>query len=733
MIVAHKADDGRLQSLEEHARQTAALAKGFAAGFGCGKLGESAALFHDAGKQLAGFQRRIMENGPKVEHSGIGARWLFDCKHLCGLLLAYCTSGHHSGLPDYGTAADTQDDATLMGKLKRAYAASHEWMGFKPELSAKELFPSILPTRPLGGKSGGFSAAFLIRMLFSCLVDADYLDTECFMRGQRVQRDMGDLTDELASRFTAHLAERFGAPVREIDKKRCEIRDACIAKASAPKGLFTLTVPTGGGKTLSSLAFALRHAQHNGMKRVIYVIPYTSIIEQTAAVFRDALGPDAVLEHHSNVQYDDEAEEMNLQRLASENWAAPVIVTTNVQFFESLFANKPSACRKLHNIAGSVIIFDEAQMLPVDYLLPCLWTIAELIKNYGCSAVLMSATQPALENYFPDNRQSTEICDNRDELYTFFKRTQLQTAGETTIARLAADLGAQQQVLCIVNTRKKAQDLFALLPQDNNSFHLSTLMPPVLRKEKLRQIRQRLFEGKACRVVSTSLIEAGVDVDFPSVYREEAGLDSAVQAAGRCNREGKYPLEQSIVRIFRFSADEEGKTQLPSAMRLPIEVARATSESHEDLSSPEAIHAYFRMLYRHRGEGLDKQNIVNRLEKCTTANFPFATLAREFRLISSDTISIFIPIDAQAEALAEQLRLGHRNRGLMRQAGLYQVNVYRQDYEKLLAAGRLESAKLFRNNTLTEDNQLFILIDIEKGFSLDTGLLIPDPGIGLFF
>lgn len=733
MIVAHKADDGRLQSLEEHALQSAELAKQFAAGFGCGKLGETAALFHDAGKQLPGFQRRILENGPKVEHAGLGAKWLYDSRHLCGLLLAYCISGHHTGLPDYGSSADTPDDASLMGKLKRAQAFTDDSLRFLPEMDINACFPASLPIKPLGGKYGGFSAAFLIRMLYSCLVDADFLDTERFMRGYAVRRDMGNLTERITNRFFAHLSGRFSAPVREIDKKRCEIRDACIAKASAQKGLFTLTVPTGGGKTLSSLAFAMRHAQDKGMKRIIYAIPYTSIIEQTADVFRSALGADMVLEHHSSVQYDDEAEEMSLPRLASENWAAPVIVTTNVQFFESLFSNRSSACRKLHNMAESVIIFDEAQMLPVPYLLPCLWAVAELIKNYGCTAVLMSATQPALQDYFPDGIQATEICKNQEELFAFFKRTQLQLAGELSMEQLAADLIAHSQVLCIVNTRKKAKDVYDLLPKDKNSFHLSTLMPPILRKEKLEQIRCRLRHGQACRVISTSLIEAGVDVDFPAVYREEAGLDSAVQAAGRCNREGKNPVDQSIVRIFSLAADKEGKNRLPPALRLPIEVSRIVSETHGDLSSPEAIQAYFSMLYRHRGEGLDKHSIVKRLENCSSANFPFATLAKEFKLIEDHTISVFIPLDPQAEALAKQLRQGIRTRQLMRKSALYQVSVYQQDYEKLLAAGRLEHAKLIKNNTLIEDGDLAILIDRENSFSMDTGLTVPDLGTGLFF
>ena len=731
MIVAHKADDGRLQSIEEHSKQVAVLAAKFAEVFGYRMLGYTVGLFHDIGKMTEGFQRRILDNGPKVEHSAAGASLLMDTNHRFGLFLAYCIAGHHAGLPNFGTSADTEDEGSLQAKLKREKSRGFKrFLPFMDIADPKNLLQNTFSTKKIGGKSGGFSASFLIRMLFSCLVDADYLDTETFMMGKAADRDMGELNKDIFDQFDAHISENFSAPVREIDTWRCKIRAECVEKAKLSHNLYSLTVPTGGGKTLSSMAFAIHHAKQHKKRRIIYVIPYTSIIEQTADVFRRIFGKDVVLEHHSNVQYDDQAEEMSKARLATENWAAPIIVTTNVQFFESFFSNRSSRCRKLHNIANSVIIFDEAQMLPVPYLLPCLWTIAELVENYRCTALLMSATQPALDQYFPDQISATEISESIPEMYQFFKRTQIKMIGELTQDELGQLLNSCEQALCIVNSRKQAQELYKNFPQDDGSFHLSTLMPPVLRKQRLKMIRERLDQGLPCRVVSTSLIEAGVDVDFPVVYREEAGLDSQVQAAGRCNREAKRPLSESIVHVYRIK--QRDASRIPNSLRLPIEVSRIVGESHIDPGSPEAIYEFFKLLYKNRGEGLDQKKIVGGIEQCVRANFPFADIAQSFHLIENETKPVFIALDTDAEAIAEQLRQGKRNRNLMRKAGIYQVSVYQKDFEKLEAAGAIEYAKSFQENVLHEDKNLAILVNISKWFDPQTGLIVPDLGIGLF-
>lgn len=731
MIVAHKSDDGRLESIETHATEVAEMAKAFASKFGGDLLGYAAGLLHDCGKISHSFQNRILRNGPKVEHSAAGAKALIDTKTVAGLLLAYCIAGHHGGLPNYGTATDTQDGATLVAKLKRETDRNANYLPFLGVEDIGALLPKALPVQPIGGKAGGFSAAFLVRMLFSCLVDADFLCTEKFMRGEKVARGLGKLTRAMLEDFEGYVAEHLPAPTKPIDIKRCAIRAACEEKAMLPPGLFTLTVPTGGGKTLSSLAFALHHALRHGKERIIYVIPYTSIIDQTAAIFRRVLGDNSVLEHHSNVHYDDGQEEMSIARLAAENWDAPVVITTNVQFFESLFANSTSKCRKLHNIVNSVIVFDEAQMLPVPYLRPSLWALAELIQNYHCTTVLMSATQPALRAYFPDNLKATEMCEDIGGLYAFFRRTKFEHFGELTREQMGERLRDHHQVLCIVNNRKHAQQLYSLLPQDGGTFHLSTLMPAVLRLRTMRTIRERLSAGQPCRVVSTSLIEAGVDLDFPVVYRQEAGLDSQIQAAGRCNREGKRTADESIVYIFKDAACN--MAGLPNALRLPIEVTRMVAESHDDLMSPEAIAAYFTSLYKNRGAGLDQKGIVVLLESCIRANFPFVDIAQAFRLIENDTATVFIPLDAQAKTIANQLRGGTRSRSLMRAAGPYQVNVYQRDMEALRAAGMVENAKIFKDGRLIDDERITILLQVERAFNEETGLEVPDLGVGLFF
>lgn len=730
MIVAHKREDGATQSLEEHAIKTAEMAREFAAAFGCGEMGYAAGLLHDLGKQNPCFQNRILNNGPKVEHSAAGARVCFELKHKPGTLLAYCISGHHSGLPDCGTQASTMDEGTLIGKMKRQEKEPWDYTQFLKELNftVPEKLPSFLST----GR-GGFTWSFLTRMLYSCLVDADYLDTERFMKNIPGRPVKGEEITALHGKLLQHI-KQFYPPAGEVNKKRCEILDTCLEKSPLPKGLYTLTVPTGGGKTIASLAFALGHAAEHKMRRVIYAIPYTSIIEQNARVFTDILGKENVLEHHSNACYDDGTEEMSPERWATENWDAPLIVTTNVQFFESLFANKSSRCRKLHNIAGSVLIFDEAQMIPIPYLIPCVYAMAELIRNYGCTVLLMSATQPGLPRYFPGGMPAREICENTSELFTFFRRVRFERAGKLTQHELAQRLAMEDQTLCIVNTRKQAQTLFEALPKEG-AYHLSTLMYPAHRRAVLEEIRARLKHEPPlpCRVVSTSLVEAGVDLDFPSVYREETGLDSQIQAAGRCNREGKRSPENSAVYIFE-AADVEALKRPPGLNQL-IEVARIAGEMYSDTSSPEAIEAYFQNLYFFKGpEEMDKKAVIRCLEqgdRPAQPSYPFAQVARDVQFIKEDTRAILIPLCEEAKQAASELMQGRRSRELMRIAGQYEVSIYNKDFEALYSAGMLDCAKIFRDGRLVDDGEVAILTSPGQ-YDANTGLKAPGLGIGLF-
>ncbi len=711
IFAAHIKDDGTIQSVKEHLEGTARLAKEYGNNFDSGDYAFICGFLHDIGKYSEKFQKRIFEGGNRVDHSTSGAIEINSILQTIGFLLAYCIAGHHAGLPDGGSPVDTADEPTLYGRLRRK---TEPYCKFKEEINLETLLPKReLPIHPLA--KTGFSVSFFIRMIFSCLVDGDYLDTDKFM-SDTLERDTGETFDVLCTKLDEYI-KAFGAPIKEINKKRTEILNNCIEKSKLERGIYTLTVPTGGGKTISSLSFALKHVKEHKMNRVIYVIPYNSIIEQNAAVFKEILGEENVLEHHSNFAYDNDdilndgtgkTDALTKYRLAAENWDMPIVVTTTVQFFESLFSNKTSKCRKLHNIANSIIIFDEAQMLPTQYLLPCVRAISELVYNYKSTVVLCSATQPSLSDLFSKEFTIRELCGNTEELFRFFKRTKIISIGEVEDSVLAERLNLEDQVLCIVNTRKQAQNIFKLLNEEN-SFHLSTFMYPLHRKKILKEIRERLKDGMQCRVVSTSLIEAGVDVDFPVVYRAEAGLDSEIQAAGRCNREGKR--EESPVYIFKPS--EEYRKHMPSMLKRPLEITRSITNQYMDISSPEAISAYFTQLYKFEGNGLDIKGIVESFENGfeKSFSFPFAEIASKFNLIENATYSIIIPNTDEAQNLVLRLRNGERSRQLLRCVQQYSVNVYQCNYDALYGTGSIEPL----------DKEIAVLIDMDM-YDERTGL-----------
>ena len=677
---AHISDDGRRQTVAEHLTGTAALCRAFAGSFGAEAEGELMGLAHDIGKCTDGFQKRLLEDGPIVDHATAGA---VACARLLRTDAAACVAGHHSGLSDLGNPrTDRAGDATLYGRLKKGLDERYlEHCG-----ESGVVLPQLPPEAP---ERNLWKLSFRTRMLYSCLVDADFLDTERFINGEQGRGGYDDLPT-LLKRLEDYIAP-WQNPKTGLNRLRCKILNTCIDAGSKPKGIYTLTVPTGGGKTVASLAFALRHAAAHDMQRVIYVIPYTSIIEQNAEVFRHILGDGNVLEHHSGVAFDasDGALNEELRRaLAAENWDMPVVVTTAVQFFESLFANRSSKCRKLHNLANSVVIFDEAQMLPLCHLRPCVAAMASLAECVGSTLVLCTATQPSLDDllrtYAPGQRV-TELCPQTAEVYDRFRRVTFRQAGILEDDTLAEQLAGHRQVLCIVNSRKAAQEIFDRLPAEG-SFHLSTLMVPAQRQALLKEIRRRLTAGEVCRVVSTSLIEAGVDVDFPAVYRELAGLDSVLQAAGRCNREGKRAADESIVTIFE-------RTELPPLLfRTAVGATRHALKDGRDPAAQKTMQRYFCELRALSGETLDKYGIVKAFEDgISGCALPFRTVAEKFHFIDENTRTVYVPIGDGA-ALVEQLKEGECSKGLYRKLGRYAVSVYDRHFEALYAAGALLTA-----------------------------------------
>ena len=711
--LAHIADDGRVQTVSEHLHGTGELAAGFAAPFGASDEARAAGLLHDIGKYSAAFQQRIRGSAVSVDHSTAGAQ---EALKRGDLPAALAIAGHHGGIPDCGNQRhDTADYTTLHGRLRRKLPSYDKWQSEIVLPSAKS---------PAWAVSDSITAAFYTRMLYSCLVDADFQDTQNFMDGQAAPRGGGESISALLEKVRAKAADYLANPESPVAFQRNAALRACMERgAQWEQGMYTLTVPTGGGKTFASLAFALEHAAAHGMSRVIYVIPYTSIIDQTAGVFAELLGEENVLAHYSAAEYllaesEDLTPAQYRKLLASENWDAPVVNTTAVQFFESLYSNRSSRCRKLHNIANSVIIFDEAQTLPKDYLLPCLSAIAQLVEHYHVTSVLCTATQPTLAPLFAriaPGLTQREICPDVAGMYSALRRTEIRDLGSISTDELCSRLQAHEQVLCVVNWRKTAQELYAALPY-SGSYCLTTLLCAADRKRQLDEIRARLHDGRPCCVVSTSLIEAGVDVDFPVAYREQCGLDSLLQTAGRCNREGR----PEVGPVYRFQLDGQAAPQM---LAQNISAMNYAARRHTDLSSPEAIKAYFNELFNLRSpDRLDKKDILSMIKTgASGCMLPFAQIAELFRLIETPTRTVYLPLGDGAE-LCRQLRDGKMSRGLLRRLGVYSVECYNAQFNALDRSGALE---------LLPDGSA-ILIDMTK-YDPKTGLAFDaETGVGLF-
>lgn len=708
-------------ALNEHLCCTAEIAAGFAEGFDSGSWAFLAGLWHDLGKYRASFQEKLSRavdtdahiegRDSRVSHSHAGAQHAIDqLGPGAGSLLAMLIAGHHAGLPDRHSSDG--NNSSLATRLASTMAKDECRDVAGAEVPAEILKPAVRPEAiPSVGAEG---YALWLRMLFSCLVDADFLDSERFFSPERfAQRGRFPDMAALHEAYVRHMDRLTSAAAADsmVNQQRASVLAQCLNKgrdtALAP-GFFRLTVPTGGGKTLASLGFALEHALTHGRRRVVYAIPYTSIIEQTARIFREVfapLGDDIVLEHHSNLDVD-KHNENHISRIATDNWDAPLIVTTNVQLFESLHAARTSRCRKLHNLVGSIIVLDEAQMLPRDFLSPVLRVLKLLVAQYKVSVVLCTATQPMLSTRKSPVGQHTlldgidtahDLIDDSPSLFAALDRvnfnwpTDLQT--ETSWEALAKEILGHDCALVIVNRRRDARELHAQLA-DPDAVHLSALMCAEHRSTVIDQIRERLrarrngSDRRPLRVISTSLVEAGVDLDFPVVFRALAGLDAIAQAAGRCNREGGLPHKGQLYVFVAPGGLPPGTlkqgVQATSAMIKTGRIGARLLPSHFD--------EYFDRYYG-QDDKYDVQGIAELLKPDRSA---LRTAAERFRLIDDKGQSVIVqyrpegkdesPVPGWLSALQADDKASWARRKLQR----YTVTVPEKEWEKLVRNGDIE-------------------------------------------
>jgi len=693
-----------------------------------------------------GKKGKIGHSAPsaKAVYSLFGEKW--------GKLLAYCIAGHHAGLPDWSSGGNSD----LEYRLKQARTVADA------ELIAREVLDLIAAHKPnkLPWKfeNGSLDASLYIRMLFSCLVDADFLSTERYMNPENAdKRGRYSSMKEILERYNRFMVEKsFESESNDVNEQECgtnesfgpEKNNVNVLRASVladcrksgrsgGTGVYSLTVPTGGGKTLSSLAFGLEHAVANNLDRIIYVIPYTSIIEQNADVFRGAVGDENIVEHHSNFDPDkksdskkDSGEESdeelngNLKKLqlATENWDAPVIVTTAVRFFETLFAVRPSACRRLHNICNSVVILDEAQLVPIKHLTPILDTIRLLSAHYRTTFVISTATQPTWESRegfsgLPSGSVK-EIIHDVPALFNALVRVHINYPDiydvPVTYEEVAEKLERHDQTLCIVPTRKSCRTLYRLLPKD--SYHLSALMCGQHRSDIIAEIKEKLKNNKPVRVVSTNLVEAGVDIDFPVVYKALAGMDSMAQAAGRCNREGKL---FGMGEVYIFIPPEKPPTgELRKAADESLTLLKKGGYSPLDVKTYET---FFRNVIW-GAHTTDKGDVMTALTKdVADLTLQFRAAADNFNIIENEEQhTIFVPYKERGQELIALLKKKGPERWLLRKMQRYAVSIYERDYHTLKRDGRI--IEIYPGIFTCSDTEY----DLKTGLKIDDEPYDPD-------
>ena len=763
-IIAHTREDGSIQSLPEHIQGVAHHCALFLEEAGLPELaplGRLLAQLHDAGKAQQAFQRYILgKSDQKAPHSGAGALLatciLYELSEELQLkklprtsqLLAYAISGHHRGLYGYIELRKELEKK----EIKERYAKTTEALPkIKSELRTwveEHAEATETSLKGLAKQVGATEQAqAVVRLLFSCLVDADFLDTEAFMDEERKGRRQEATSrytplDVLRDRLTKHM-EGFSTEGKINEARRAFLNQCRAHGRTCPKGYYSLFLPTGGGKTLSSMAWALETALKHEAKRIIYVIPYTSIITQTAGIFREIFGEENVLEHHSDIFFSggeasQEAERYERTRLLAENWDAPIIVTTNVQFFESLFSHKVSRSRKVHSIANSVVVFDEVQMFPTEFLHPMLRLLEDLRWIYGTQLLFCSATLPPFDKDHSstfkkvnDFHQLSEdiqpIVPEDPELFKIFDRViyHLEEKKYTT-KDLAEELAQHDSALCIVNSRRDASQLYqALLDEGKEAqdvIHLSRNMCSAHLKERIAEVRQRLKAGIPTIVISTQLIEVGVDIDLPIVYRAMSGLDSIVQAGGRCNREGKLPVPGEV---HVFSLSDGGKAV--KAIAQGQNATRFLLDNHKEHTRPsiplELIEAYYDRYYASI-KSFDEKNIKEDLysEECEDWEFDFEKASIKFKLIEDAGCELFVPYGRGKELLEglqkQTLYLNHRT---MRELQQYHVSVHDKEYKEL------KEARLLSKIIVDRETGKSILVLEPQGYDEALGVCTTNP------
>lgn len=698
------ADGEKNQTLDHHIQGVEVKANKFASDFGCGLWGEILGDWHDLGKFTKAFQSYMLEGGARVEHAVVGGRYsveMFPDNPLRRLALQFCITCHHTGL---------QDSTHIQERLIKASGLVSEAIRNAPEKLLQKELPEwphwLIPPSATAGQSEidkwKRSLSFWIRMLHSCLVDGDCLDAEKRDLDNPPRPDFPSITllrDKLDAHIDEKVAESKEYNWTPVNKQREVVLNACRKMAKVSAGLFSLTVPTGGGKTLSAMSFALNHAVDNELNRVIVVIPYTSIIKQNSNVYAKIFGQGNVIEHHSSLTPQKDTER---NRLASENWDAPIVVTTNVQFFESLFANKNSKLRKLHNINRSVIVLDEVQSLPPRLLYPVLDSLRELQEHYGCSIVLSTATQPALkkrESFLCGLDGVREIIPDTVKLARNLARVKVKWNVDDVMeyADIRDRILSEQmeKVLLVTHKRADARELAELLPED--TCHLSASMCPAHRDDVLNFVRDELLKTKTTvRMVSTQLIEAGVDIDFPVVFRALAGLDSVSQTAGRCNREGNLKDKEGNLingQLIVFCAPSEppagvlrlGKGITESLLRMDeSDGVPLCADGTFDLCSPDIFETYFRLFY----SGVQKDGAGVQVYR---AKLDYPEVSKRFCMIDRETYPVVVPY-GNAYAILDEVRGKYKpSRDDFRALQQYVVQIYPQEFQRLERAGALES------------------------------------------